>query len=211
MTARIHSVNIGSPTVSNTRSRQPTGIVKAPTDRIDVCAPGPVKGHSGVVGDFIGSAKHHGGDGQAVYAVAREELDWWGAELGRELPDGMFGENLTTAGLDVDGALVDEVWRIGTAVLQVTGPRIPCSTFAGRMQEKQWVKRFAARGHTGAYLAVLQAGSIRVGDAVEILERPRHDVTVPVSFRAAMGDSDAKERFRASAAGSPGLRDYILA
>ena len=122
--------------------------------------PGPKRGGlgSGVVGDDVVSRKHHGGSRQAVYAVAREELDWWGATLGRELVDGMFGENLTTQGLDVDAAVVGERWRVGSALLEVTGPRIPCATFRAWMGEPGWVRRFTERGRTGAYLAVVERG-----------------------------------------------------
>ena len=94
---------------------------------------------------------------QAVYAFAREELDWWGERLGRDLPDGMFGENLTTRGLAVDEALVGEQWAVGDEVLlQVTAPRIPCATFATRMGEPRWVKQFSEVGRSGAYLAVVR-------------------------------------------------------
>ena len=94
-----------------------------------------------MVGDAIGSRKHHGGETQAVYAFAREELDRWGRELGRDLPDGMFGENLTTSGLEVDDAEVGELWRVGLTLLEVCGPRVPCATFAARMREPRWVRR----------------------------------------------------------------------
>ncbi len=90
--------------------------------------------------------KHHGGPYQAVYAYAREDLDWWTEQLGRELANGVFGENITTAGLDVSGALLGETWRLGTAVVQIASVRIPCGVFAGWMGERHWVKRFAAAG-----------------------------------------------------------------
>lgn len=172
--------------------RARTAIRKRPVDRVVVRAPGPRQGGlgSGVVGDGTGSRRHHGGDTQAVYAFAREELDWWGGALDREIPDGLFGENLTTVGLDVDGALAGERWRVGTALLEVTGPRIPCATFAGRMGERGWVRRFAERGHTGAYLAVVEAGVIEPGDPVEVESRPDHAFTVPLLFRALMGDRE---------------------
>ena len=100
-------------------------------------------------GDEQADTKDHGGVEQAVYAYAREDLDWWVEQLGLELPSGTFGENLTTAGLDVSGALLGETWRVGTAVLQVRSVRIPCGVFAGWMGEQYaaqrgWVKRFAA-------------------------------------------------------------------
>jgi MOSC domain-containing protein YiiM len=189
VTATVRSVNAGA--LEPMRGvRRPTGIRKRPVDRIDVRDPGPKRGGlgSGVVGDAIGSSKHHGGETQAVYAFAREELDWWSEQLDRALADGMFGENLTTSGLDVDAAEVGEQWRVGTALLEVCGPRVPCATFAAHMREPRWVRRFAERGRTGAYLAVREPGAVVTGDAVEVVHRPGHGLTVPKFFRAAMGD-----------------------
>lgn len=180
--------------------RRPSAIRKTPVGRIEVRDPGPKRGGlgSGVVGDAIGSTKHHGGETQAVYAVAREELDRWGRELGRDLPDGMFGENLTTSGLDVDAAEVGEQWRVGATLLEVCGPRVPCATFAKHMAEPRWVKRFTEHGRTGAYLAVRQAGTIAAGDPIEVVHRPGHGLTVPMFFRAAMGDKELGSVFLAA-------------
>lgn len=190
MSARVHSVNLGRPREGIIK--RPTGIDKRAQDAIDVADPGP-KGHggSGVAGDAVMNRKHHGGTEQAVYAFSREELDWWGADLGRELSPGTFGENLTTAGFDVDAALVGEQWRIGgSVVLTVTGPRVPCATFAAHMGVRGWVKAFTARGRTGAYLAVTQPGTIHPGDEIQVVWRPGHGYTVPMAFRAWMGDRD---------------------
>jgi MOSC domain-containing protein YiiM len=143
--------------------------------------------------------KHHGGDQQAVYAFAREELDAWGEWLGRLLPDGMFGENLTTRGLDVDAGLVGERWAVGDEVLlQVCGPRMPCATFQARMGEPAWGRRFTDVGRTGAYLAVVNGGTVRSGDPIRIVSRPDHDITLPEAFRAFNGDLDAAERVLAA-------------
>jgi MOSC domain-containing protein YiiM len=193
MQPRVLSVNVGAPRPGITPKRELSAIDKRPVDAVEVRDPGPKRGGlgSGVVGDDVASRVHHGGSGQAVYAVAREELDWWGRELGRELRNGMFGENLTTSGLDVDGALVGERWRVGTALLEVAGPRIPCATFAAWMGEKGWVRRFSDRGRTGAYLAVVEPGRIAAGDEVVVADRPSHGITVPRAFRAFMGDLDA--------------------
>lgn len=194
MSAHVLSVNVGSPQPNAAKPVGTTGIGKRPVEAFEVRAPGPKHGGlgSGVVGDFIADTRHHGGDTQAVYAFAREELDWWGAELGRELPHGMFGENLTTAGLDVDGAVIGEQWAVGdSVVLEVCGPRIPCATFAARMGERGWVKRFSAVGRTGAYLSVVAPGTVRRGDPVVVRSRPSHGITVPTTFRAFMGDLDA--------------------
>ena len=177
--------------------KRPSGIRKRPVERIEVRDPGPKHGGlgSGVVGDAIVSRKHHGGETQAVYAFAREELDRWGRELGRDLPDGMFGENLTTSGLDVDAAEVGERWRVGLTLLEVCGPRVPCATFALHMAESRWVRRFTEHGRTGAYLAVREAGVIERDDPIEVVHRPGHGLTVPMFFRAAMGDRDLAATF----------------
>lgn len=185
---RLHSVNLGTSGPNPAGGKRPSGMLKTPTaGPVLLRDPGDKRrgDGSGVVGDFVGDRRHHGGTYQAVYAVAREELDHWAAEIGRELADGSFGENLTTVGLDVDDARLGEIWRIGATVrLQVTGPRIPCSTFATAMGERRWVKRFTARGRTGAYLSVLTPGEVRAGDEIVVEHRPTHGVTVPMSFRA---------------------------
>lgn len=189
--ATVLSVNAGDlKAVPGLRRANGSGIHKRAVDRIEVRDPGPKRGGlgSGVVGDAIGSRKHHGGETQAVYAFAREELDWWERELDRELGNGMFGENLTTVGLDVDASEIGERWRVGTALLEVCGPRVPCATFAGHMGERGWVKRFTERERVGAYLRVAEAGVIEPGDPIEVVLRPGHGLTVPMFFRAAMGD-----------------------
>ena len=139
----------------------------------------------GLAGDSICSEIHHGGPDQAVYAYAREDLDTWAGTLGRPLRHGTFGENLTTEGVDVTGALIGERWRVGDDVeLEVTYPRIPCNTFAQWMAEKGWIKRFTAQATPGAYLRVLVPGRIMAGDPVTVVHRPDHDVTIGVTFRA---------------------------
>ncbi len=120
-----------------------------------------------------------------MYAYAREDLDAWERKLGRPLPDGSFGENLTTSGLDVSGAKIGERWRIGAdLVLEVTSGRIPCRTFQSHLGERGWVKRFTQEGVPGAYFRVIEPGEIKAGDPVEILHRPAHEVTVALQFRA---------------------------
>jgi MOSC domain-containing protein YiiM len=189
-------VNVGVPREGNGAKGAASAIDKRPVDSAPVRDPGPKRGGlgSGMVGDDVASRRHHGGSLQAVYAVAREELDWWGAQLGRELRDGMFGENLTTSGLDVDGAVVGERWRVGEVLLEVTGPRIPCATFAGWMGERGWVKRFVANGRPGAYLSVVEPGTITAGDLVEVVSRPDHTITVSDVLRAVHGDLGAARR-----------------
>ena len=172
-----------------------TGIDKRPTSEpVAVRAPGPMRGGlgSGIVGDVIGNRKLHGGDDQAVYAYAREDLDTWAAHLDRELTNGMFGENLTTTGVDVTGAVIGERWRVGTdgVLLEVTSPRTPCKTFAARLGVEGWIKTFARGGTPGAYLRVIEPGTVSGGDRVDVVERPSHGVTIGVVYRALLLEKD---------------------
>lgn len=164
-----------------------TGIDKVPTsETVRVRAPGSKSDGlgSGLVGDVIGDRRNHGGDTQAVYAYAREDLDHWESVLGRTLPGGTFGENLTTSGLDVNGAVIGERWRIGEVELQVTVPRIPCDTFRARIAERGWLRTFTRAVRPGTYLSVVSPGQIRAGDRVNVVHRPAHGVTVAQVFRA---------------------------
>jgi MOSC domain-containing protein YiiM len=165
-----------------------SGIDKQPqTGRVAI-------GFGGLAGDDYGDKVNHGGRDQAVYAYAREDLDWWAVQLGRDLRDGLFGENITTAGLDVTGALIGEVWQLGTAVIQVTAPRIPCVTFQSWLSEPHWVKRFAAARRPGAYLRVLAEGAVGAGDRMVVLSRPEQAVTVAEAMQAYYGDREIMHR-----------------
>jgi MOSC domain-containing protein YiiM len=173
----------------------PTGIDKRPTDRtVAVRAPGPMQGGlgSGLVGDVIGNHTFHGGDDQAVYAYAREDLDAWQVKLDRKLVNGEFGENFTTDGIEVTGALIGERWQVGSGglVLEVSGPRIPCRTFAAWLDIKGWMKTFTSSAIPGAYLRVIEPGSVHAGDQVDVVQRPAHDVTVGLVFRALTLESE---------------------
>jgi MOSC domain-containing protein YiiM len=196
--AILYSVNLGHPEPNPHKSVGRTGINKqAVTGEVEVRAPGPKSTGlgSGLVGDFIGDGKHHGGDGQAVYAVQREDLDRWSQRLGRALPNGYFGENLTTSGLEVNQARIGERWRVGgTVTLQVTGPRTPCATFRGWLEEPGWLRTFTAAARPGGYLRVLTPGMIRAGDPIEVIHRPDHDVTVSLVFQATLTDRDLLPR-----------------
>jgi MOSC domain-containing protein YiiM len=159
---------------------------------------GPVAvGVLGLDGDECADAQDHGGWDQAVYAYAREDLDWWTDELGRELRSGLFGENITTAGIDINSALIGETWRLGSAVVQVTSPRIPCVTFQSWLDEPHWVKRFAAARRPGAYVRVLNEGTVGAGDEIEVLTRPEQAVTLAESMDAYYGDHEIMRRLLA--------------
>jgi len=142
--------------------------------------PGPVKVHKlGLHGDIQASRIHHGGEDQAIYAYSQADADYWAAELDRDLPPGIFGENLRVAGIEATGAVIGERWKIGLDVeVEVTSPRTPCATFQRRMGEPQFVKRFTNEGRVGTYLRVIRTGSIRAGDHIHRLFVPKHGVTV---------------------------------
>ena len=187
----VLTVNSAQSHVGPGVSAPTTGIDKRPIDgAVAVRAPGPRRGGlgSGLVGDVIGNSKFHGGDDQAVYAYAREDLDAWEAELNRELANGMFGENVTTSGVDVTTAVIGERWRIGSEglLLEVTSPRTPCKTFEAKLGIDGWIKTFTHGGTPGAYLRVLEPGTLRGGDAIEVVDRPDHGVTIGVVYRAMM-------------------------
>ncbi|WP_422773723.1 MOSC domain-containing protein [Plantactinospora sp. WMMC1484] len=211
--AQILSVNLAVPEPNSAKEVGVTGINKRPVDgAVPVRAPGPktVGLGSGLVGDQIFDVRHHGGDDQAVYAYAREDYDWWEAELGRPLADGVFGENLTTVGLDVNGAVIGEQWRIGSElVLQTTFGRIPCATFQLKMGIPRWLKRFTREARPGAYLRVLRPGEVRAGDEVTVLHRPEHGVTVAEGFRAWMSEPELLPRLLAVEEAPEDLREQL--
>jgi MOSC domain-containing protein YiiM len=169
---KVLSVNVGRPAEFRAGRARRSAIVKTP-----VAGRVAVRGIN-VEGDDQADRKVHGGPDQAVYAYARESYDWWEGELDRELANGFFGENLTLEGIDVDGAVIGETWAVGSTILQVTSPRVPCLKLQTRVGEPKFVKRFAAARRPGAYLRIVQEGELTAGDAVAILERPTHGVTL---------------------------------
>ena len=149
----LQSVNVGK-LMPNPAKGGVTAFGKRPVEGpVFVSAPGSAKGRSGVEWDAVGDRWNHGGNDQAVYAFAREDLDYWKAELHRELADGSFGENFTTMGIDPNEALIGERWQVGSeALLQVTAPRIPCKTFAARVGVRRWARHFTETARPDAYL-----------------------------------------------------------
>ncbi|HEX5335446.1 MAG TPA: MOSC domain-containing protein [Propionicimonas sp.] len=177
--AILEAINRGTARPSEHGALKRTAIDKRP-------ASGPVRIEPlGVAGDEIVDLKHHGGLDQAVYAFAREDYAHWEAELGRPLAAGAFGENLTTVGLDVQGARIGERWRVGGCLLEVTDVRIPCAVFAGFVDEPHWVRRFTEHGVPGAYLRVIEPGEVAAGDEITVAETRPHEFTVGYAFRAA--------------------------
>src|SRR5829696_2674231 len=195
--ATVVSVNVGRPQQLSVRRGRPlmSAIGKAPVEgRVRVAG-------VNLEGDDQADRRVHGGPDKAVYAYAAEDTAFWEGELGRELWPGAFGENLTTEGLDVSGAVVGERWRIGGVELEVCQPRLPCAKLALRMGEPTMVKRFAQASRPGAYLRIVTEGELGPGDAVEVLSRPGHGVTVRDVSDAILLD----ETLLAAAAAAPEL------
>lgn len=166
---------------------------------------------SGLVGDTIGNQKLHGGDDQAVYVYAREDLDEWETRIDRPLTNGMFGENFTTTGIDVTETRIGELWEVGTdgLLLEVSAPRTPCRTFSAFLELDGWIKTFTDAAKPGAYLRVISPGRVRAGDAIAVKHRPDHDVTVGLVFRARMSDRALLPQLLTADALSAELKAYV--
>ena len=159
-------------------------------------------------GDEQADRKVHGGGDKSVYAYAREDTEWWETELGRELEHGSFGENLTLRGLDAGGAEVGERWRVGGALLEVSEPRLPCFKLGVKMEDSRFVKRFAAALRPGCYLRIAEAGELAAGDAVEVVERPGHGITVGDLARTFLFEKDRAPELLAAPGLSRGWREF---
>ncbi len=159
-----------------------TGIFKEPVDeRVELR-------DDEVIGDRVVDTAVHGGYDKAVYSYAAEDYGWWEKQLGRHLPLGWFGENLTLIGLDPRDARIGERWRVGTALLEISEPRQPCSKLGAKMGDQRFVRAFAKAMRLGAYLRIIEPGDVGAGDRIEIVERPEHDVTIGLLSRVLFED-----------------------
>jgi MOSC domain-containing protein YiiM len=148
-------------------------------------------------GDEQADRKAHGGPDKAVYAYAVEDLRWWQNEIGRSIPYGGFGENLTTEGIEVNDALVGERWEIGTAVFEISEPRVPCWRLGVRMNDALFPRRFTEAMRPGAYLRIIAEGDLTATDEIRIVEKPNHDLTIRDVFRIFTRDRHEVERLLA--------------
>jgi MOSC domain-containing protein YiiM len=199
----VLSVNVGQPAQISVRRGRPvySSIGKAP-----VAGRVRVEGVN-VAGDAQADLRVHGGPDKAVYAYAAEDAAWWARELGRPVPPAMFGENLTTEGVDVTRAVIGERWRIGTVELEVCQPRQPCFKLGIKFEDPRMLRRFALASRPGAYLRILREGELGAGDPIEVLDRPAHGVTIALVSDALLIDHDLLAR----AAEAPELPAPLLA
>jgi len=182
---KIISVNVSQPRAIHIGGREVmTGIYKEP-----VAGRVRVRRHN-LEGDAQADLRVHGGEHKAVYAYPFEHYAPWEQALGRNgFVPGQFGENLTTTGLLETELYVGDVLRIGSAVLQVTHPRMPCAKLAHKFARPQFIKEFLVSGRSGFYLRVVEEGELGAGDTVEIVRRDPNQVTV----RALLGLTDLNE------------------
>ncbi|HEV8341005.1 MAG TPA: MOSC domain-containing protein [Candidatus Binatia bacterium] len=145
-------------------------------------------------GDEQADRKAHGGPDKAVYAYAIEDARWWEQELGRSLRYGEFGENLATQGIEVNDALVGERWEIGSAVFEVSEPRVPCWRLGVRMNDEMFPRRFTKALRPGTYLRIVVEGDLAAGDEIRVIHRPDHDVTIRDVFRIYTSDRNEIKR-----------------
>lgn len=172
----VLSINVGKLRPFEDSPDQVSAIWKAPVQGLVTFGP------EGPEGD-----EHrrpiHGGEFQAVYSYSAEDYAWWSGQLGRPLPPGAFGENLTIEGLDHSAVLSGEVWRVGSVLIEATHPRLPCATFQCRMGEDRWIERFSDAMRCGVYWRVAQSGTASAGDSAEPVSRPDHGMTVAEMFK----------------------------
>jgi MOSC domain-containing protein YiiM len=182
---RVLSLNVGAVREVEWRGeRVTTGIWKAP-----IAGRVALRGVN-FAGDDQADRRVHGGPDKAVYAYASEDYAWWRAEEGIETPPGLFGENLTVEGVDLSAALAGERWRVGSALLEVAQPRMPCFKLGIRLDDPRFPRKFLAAARPGAYLRVVEEGDVGADDAIEVISRPDHGVTLR-RMVAAFWDRDA--------------------
>jgi MOSC domain-containing protein YiiM len=204
VTGRVESVNVGEPQPVEVNGRTIwTAIWKSPVEgRV------ALRGVN-LAGDDQADRSVHGGPDKAVYAYAVEDIDWWEAQGPARLSPGVFGENLTVRGLPVSEAVIGERWTVGTTLLEVAQPRLPCFKLGLRMDDPRFLKRFAAANRPGAYLRVVREGDIGRGDQIHVIDRPAHGVTSAFVSRALLGERELLRAALQAPELPAGLREWM--
>ena len=185
------SVNLGQERILQRSDRvERTGIFKYPTEKaLEVTK-------LGLEGDVIVSKKHHGGPDQAIYVYGNVDYEWWAEELGEDLVPGTFGENLTISALKSAAFDVGDYFHIGDVTLQITAPRIPCGTFAARMDDPQWVKRFRQAERPGLYCRVIREGFVNAGQSVTVERYTDETISILEMFKEYYNKNKSEEMLR---------------
>jgi MOSC domain-containing protein YiiM len=191
--AHVTSVNVGHVRELMWQGRTVrTGIWKTPVDAPSVALRGV-----NLDGDDQADRSVHGGVDKAVYSYAEEDYRHWEHADGVAWEPGLFGENLTVRGVDLREAVVGERWRVGSAVLEVAQPRLPCFKLGMRMGDDEFPRRFQAVGRMGAYLRIIGEGVVASGDSIDVLSRPAHAVTLREMLHALGNDERLLQLLRA--------------
>jgi len=191
-TAKVLSVNVGGVRKFDYHGRPAqSAIWKSPVSG-RVAARGV-----NLAGDRQADLEAHGGFDKAVYAYSVEDQRWWEREIGRPISYGEFGENLTTEGRELNDALVGERWQIGSAIFEVSEPRIPCWRLGVRMNDETFPRRFTKALRPGTYLRIVLEGDVGAGDEIRLMEKPDHDLTIRDIFRIYTRDRDEVPRLLA--------------
>ena len=201
---RLISVNIGKEqAIQNAKASGKTGIYKR-----SVNLPVYIT-YNGLVGDVVCDVENHGGVVQAVYVYGTPDYLWWSTMLGRELPPGTFGENLTITELESAHICVGDRLHISSVILQVTAPRIPCVTLGRRMNDPTFVKRFREAERPGVYCRVLRDGYVQTDDTVR--HEPYHGepITVIELFRDFFAAERSEATLRRHLAAPIAIRDRV--
>ncbi|MDH3609895.1 MAG: MOSC domain-containing protein [Gammaproteobacteria bacterium] len=176
--AKVLSVNVGTPREFEYKNRNAkSAIWKSPvTGRL------AARGVN-LDGDDQADRVAHGGYDKAVYAYAIEDIAWWEQQVGQTIHYGVFGENVTTHGISVNEALVGERWEVGTTILEVSEPRIPCWRLGVSMEDKTFPRQFTQALRPGSYLRIIVEGDIGANDEINVIAKPDHDLSVRDVFR----------------------------
>lgn len=175
---KLISINIGKERTQQRKDYvETTGIYKMPV------ADSVVIKSLGIENDAICDTKNHGGPDQAVYVYGGADYAWWSQELGKELAPGTFGDNLTISDLESAQFNVGDYLHIGGLTLQVTAPRIPCGTFATRMEDPLWVKKFRKGERPGLYCRVIKEGMVSAGDPVTVEKYAGETISILQMYR----------------------------
>ncbi len=188
---QLLSVNIGQKrTQQKGNEIETTGIYKLPVQE-------PVEIKSlGIHNDFICDQKNHGGPDQAIYIYGMSDYEWWSKELGKELAPGTFGDNLTISELESAQFNIGDRLHVGSVILEVSAPRIPCSTLAARMDDPQFVKKYRQAERPGLYCRVIQEGFIQTGDEVKIEPYKGETISILLMFRDYYNNNKSEKTLR---------------
>jgi MOSC domain-containing protein YiiM len=169
----IQHLNIGLPKQELFHGKEViTGMCKKPVS-------GPLLlTRQGLEGDGVGDRKHHGGLDKAVCVYGLDHYAYWEKVLGIRMPGAAFGENFSVTGMQEEAIHIGDMFRVGSARVQVSQPRQPCNTLAARYGRADFVKLVVDSGHTGFYFRVLEEGMVKAGDSLDLVEQDSHGVSL---------------------------------